>query len=140
MASIDVKCPNCGANLKIDTEKSMKFCPFCGGEFPKEEGFYDFKKYELKHQEAVDKHDDKVTTRLLLGMLIFAIILLLSAYIPDKIEASRLNALIAEVQTDIVEGRLDEAEVKVLQIPSDKDEWNQKREDLQKIIQERKKR
>lgn len=27
-----MKCPNCGADLKIDGDKRLKFCPYCGNE------------------------------------------------------------------------------------------------------------
>ena len=27
-----MKCPNCGADLKNDSDKRMKFCPYCGNE------------------------------------------------------------------------------------------------------------
>ena len=29
MALVDVKCPNCGGGLKVDSDKKATNCPFC---------------------------------------------------------------------------------------------------------------
>ena len=33
MGLVNAKCPNCGANIKIDTDKEAGICEFCGSAF-----------------------------------------------------------------------------------------------------------
>lgn len=33
MSLIYAKCPNCGANLKVDSDKDTAVCEYCGGTF-----------------------------------------------------------------------------------------------------------
>lgn len=155
MAIEHQKCTNCGAMLELNSENKIYFCPFCGAKIPvpqdHDDKMIDYSKFVLKHEEEVRKQkvkekekEDKSTTRILVGMLIFVAVIFGIVIGRHLIKVANLEKLTAEIQQDVIEGRYDEAAIKVTRIRLDDDwsheetwKWDQQREALEKLIKQK---
>lgn len=48
-----IKCKSCGGPIRIEEEHTVNFCPYCGLAIERKETKYDFKRFQLKHEEEV---------------------------------------------------------------------------------------
>lgn len=155
MAIEHQKCTNCGAMLELNSENKIYFCPFCGAKIPIEQDhddkMIDYSKFVLQHKEEVRKQKAKekekenrlfriIGTLIAIGMLAFFGVI----YGGHFIRVYQLEQLVTEIQTDIVEGRLDEAAIKVTRVRlndgySGREDykWDQQREALEKLIKQK---
>lgn len=159
MNMIGVKCPHCGADLKINDEIDMFYCNFCGGQIFMD-GLSDAA-YEsrtkikgMKHDEIMlDKkheHDAKDTKIGIIGLIAsFGVmfILLFSIIIGINISASKnekeYKRIVTEVQQDISNGDFDSAYVTAQELvypdsseKEKKKKWdNTRRELINQIIE-----
>ena len=155
MAIEHQKCTNCGAMLELNSENRIYFCPFCGVKIPIEQDhddkMIDYSKFVLKHEEEVRRQKVKEKEKndkpfMILGVIALIGVLAFFAVIygGHYLRVYQLEQLVAEIQEDIVAGRLDEASVKVTRVRLNDDyssketyEWNQQREALEKLIREK---
>lgn len=151
-----IHCDNCGANMNVDPDNPMQFCPYCGAALKRDETIYDYARFKAKHDEQVrqkmvaeKKEDDKRTFKwlmLFIAIPLLALVLLgVFQEVPKASEDSRLNALVEEVQQLIISGDYDEALTKAQGIRVEKDgwfddrfsKWENQRKDLIKLIEQK---
>ena len=61
MSIADGKCPNCGANIKIDTDKDTGICEYCGSAFVTEKAIINYGTYINKQEIHNVKEDNEWT-------------------------------------------------------------------------------
>ena len=157
-----LKCPSCGGIVKIDEERSILFCPYCGAKMPQKQGVVDkiikYKQQTRQFDEQVrqrkmrerieaEEREKKNTTKVLLGcalvLIVIGVIVFFGIQGENNSEAE-LKALVAEIQTDLEAGNYDVALFKTEQLywpHSDIDgqkRWNKQREGLKTAIKEAK--
>lgn len=78
--TIDLKCPKCGATMEWKEFEHLKMCKYCGY-VEKDIDGRDLDRIELaermkasKRQEAQNKRDEKQSTIILIGIVIFLLI------------------------------------------------------------------
>lgn len=142
-----MKCTNCGASIEDDNGR-LNFCPYCGSALPKQEDPNEFTKFVIQHDEKVRQKKVKESNQGLLGLLamvvVLALIYVFAFTIPHNRQVAELEALVIEIQNDIIEGRLDEAEVKTTRIRldsydsgSERRKWDNQRKELEKLIKQK---
>lgn len=79
-----IKCEACGANLEIDSEKHLKFCPYCGAavQIPKtafehEKEMAEFNEKVRQNQVQEKIKQEKSSNLMLLGFVIGLVILVI---------------------------------------------------------------
>ncbi|WP_051197267.1 TFIIB-type zinc ribbon-containing protein [Butyrivibrio sp. XBB1001] len=128
MKLVDVVCPRCGANLKIDTEHEKAFCEYCGAEVLIDDGIqhvkyenaeqagYDFEKGRQRAQQEAseissnDSESVKVTIKnqknrhkkgkILLITIILAIIVAVVVVVFNKTSDDRAGSVDDEVNIE----------------------------------------
>lgn len=159
MNMIGVKCPHCGADLKINDEIDMFYCNFCGGQIFMEglsDAAYDSrtKIKRMKHDEVMldKKHEHEKNQKR--GMMIFLIadvilliILMANMHIRENASNNKnekeYNRIVSEVQQDIDDGNFDNAYITAQELvyPDSRDKeqkkkWdNTRRELINQIIE-----
>lgn len=85
---LHMKCQNCGANLDLDLDNLIAFCPYCGAKLmldidqlhqvliakevtKRDELKYDFELEKKKMDIEEEKRNDKSSTKFIIGCLIF---------------------------------------------------------------------
>lgn len=153
-----IKCENCGANMNIDTDNAMRFCPFCGNAMKVPEDYIDLAKFTMKHEETVrqtktkEEAEDKKRTGKLVAILfgsiigICALAIILVNVFHGNADA-KLEKTVAEVQQLIINGDYDQALVMAQTIRVEKEglfderynRWENQRKDIIKLIEQKKK-
>lgn len=159
MNMIGVKCPHCGADLKINDEIDMFYCNFCGGQIFMD-GLSDAA-YEsrtkikgMKHEEVMldkkhehDAKDKKIGIILLIASFGVMLALLFSIKIGVNVSDSKnekeYSRIVTEVQQDISNGDFDSAYVTAQELvypdsseKEKKKKWdNTRRELINQIIE-----
>lgn len=66
MSIADGKCPNCGANIKIDTDKDAGICEYCGSAFVTEKAIINYGTYINKQENNTyhKKQDNEYSVEL----------------------------------------------------------------------------
>lgn len=151
-----IKCENCGANMGIDTDNAMRFCPFCGNEIKIREDFVDLAKYAIKHNEAVrqqivkEKREDSKRNNktFIIEITCFILILVVFGYLLTRVDPDmKCERLVEKVQQLIIDGKYDEALLEAQKIRVNKEgliderynRWENQRKDLIKLIEQKKK-
>ena len=99
---MQMKCQNCGANLELDLDNLIAFCPYCGAKLmldidqlhqvliakegtkvakevtKRDELKYDFELEKKKMDIEEGKRNDKSSTKFIIGCLIFIFIIYIS--------------------------------------------------------------
>lgn len=166
MKLVQMKCPNCGADLDVEDGIDSFFCKYCGtkivlegqsdavvkaksrirtmdkiGEMQKE---YHRQKAEKARREAEER---KKMLPVILGVCaaLFVFIFAMMYFVgirPEQKETERLEAIYTEVQTDIANGDYTSALVKANTIRWNGDgidkrrQWDKTREELIGIIED----
>ena len=141
----------------LDKNNKMQFCPYCGFAIQKPESYFDYKEFVLNHKEnsrrqrfsekiRESKHSFAQFLMIIAIPLAFIIFTIISVGGGHTKNTNDLHKLSAEIEQDIIEGRLDEAYTKTLRLRIDDDyseeskqRWDQQREDYQKLIKEKQK-
>lgn len=150
MNMIGIKCPHCGADLKINDEIDVFYCNFCGGQIFMN-GLSDAA-YEsrtkikgMKHEH--EKYNDREKLKSLLQYLgiTVAVIIIISVYfgITSSKNEKEYNRIVTEVQQDISNGDFDSAYVTAQELvypnsseKEKKKKWdNTRRELINQIIE-----
>ena len=110
MKLLELKCKNCGANLKIDEESEFVNCPYCNASYKlddetqhvkyddMENSGYEFEKGRIKAQKEIEteSYNNALKSRIpviifaiiaVLGMMIFSIVLMVN----PKIGKTKIN-------------------------------------------------
>ena len=151
-----IKCENCGANMSMDTENTMRFCPFCGNAIKIPENYVDLEKFKAKHTEEVRqrivkekleerKRDNKSTiiTAICIVILIITCGFLIVQVDPD----SKCERIVELIQQLIEKEDYDKALLEAQKIRVEKqglfdsrfDRWENQRKDLIELIEQKKK-
>lgn len=149
-----IKCTSCGATLRLSGKDKIQFCPYCGAAFELASQETIENQTNIKNQINVrisrvtnkkgenDNSDKWMVAFLIVLLLIFTIF----AILPHVSKNRQLEALAAEIRTDIIEGRYDEALVKTTNLrledgfsSDDTRRWDRERNELINMIKEKKK-
>lgn len=159
MNMIGIKCPHCGADLKINDEIDVFYCNFCGGQIFMD-GLSDAA-YEsrtkikgMKHEEVMldkkhehEKYNDREKLKSLLrdlGILVAVIIIIIVYFgITSSKNEKEYKRIVTEVQQDISNGDFDSAYVTAQELvypdsseKEKKKKWdNTRRELINQIIE-----
>lgn len=151
-----IKCDNCGANMKTDTDNAMRFCPFCGNAIKMSEDYIDLAKYTMKHNENVrrqivkenqekEKRNNKQT---IIEIICIILIIIACGFLIAHVDPNRkCEQLVEKVQSLIIEENYDEAMLEAQKIRVEKrglfdsqyDRWENQRKDLIKLIEHKRK-
>ena len=147
---VSLKCENCGAIMNLANSKKILYCPYCGAAFVQPETAADLERFRIKHAEkgrqrkfAEMQIEEKKGHKYRLLIMILLIVLVGTPFIIHKIDDIRLDRLVTEIRTDILDGRYDEAELKIVQLKpgewswDNDNKWRKTREELQQQIEER---
>jgi len=151
-----MKCPNCGGSIIQDNENEFHFCPYCGSIIPQQKSsldkVLDFGRFSKEHKEKVrqqkvkeeNENSRSVGIILLVVFAVFALVIIFAVGRPHYARVRELEALVQEIEADILAGNYDAAELKANRIrledgySSEQDQkWDDERAYLLKLIQEK---
>ena len=173
MKLLQMKCPNCNADLQIDDGIESFFCQYCGtkiilegqsnaairakarlktldkvGEIQKN---HHRQRMELREQKAAIQAAEERRALLVGGIcflvcILICILMLAYGKISNAKENTRLETIYSEIQTDMANGDYDSALMKAntLYFSADdkelKNQWDQTRESMIKMIESKTRR
>ena len=160
------KCNNCGADLEMDLDKLMSYCPYCRSKLlievdelaqiikekettkratVREEQRTKRQQMKYEHEEKKESASFKHTFLPLIIMFVVSIGLLFSSSIPGYLKSKELEKIEISIEEDLKNGNYDDALFKANQLYYDsgdsreeKKAWDQKRESYIQIIKDKK--
>ena len=166
MELLQMKCPNCGADLDVEDGIESFFCKYCGTKIvlagqsdaalkakatvkvadkvvELREKRYEQKRYEMEKEEERQKRNSKSFPIVAIVFLLIAAIAFGSAFVSHNKQVQKLEALVVEIQNDIASGNYDAALIKAngLHYTADwssgsEEQWDETRENLIELIKE----
>jgi len=157
MKLVQMKCPNCDADLSVDDGIESFYCQYCGTKIILD-GQSDtaikakvaskaIDKVEAMHkarlkQKAIEEEKQRKQFPFIMAFIVIAMVVLFMALqAPGKKEDSRIESLYSEIQQDIASGNYDAARMKLPGLRYDKNvssskakNWDDIREELEVII------
>ena len=156
-----MQCPSCGASITQDNERAVLFCPYCGASIPQEKSDLDkileHDKYTKELEEKVrqrkeyekrtaQKEEERSRNRLVIVLICIFVLLLGILSYSSNAPQRKLENQVKKVQQLIAQGEYDKALIEAQSIRKDKSGlfdsepafWDQQRNDLIKLIEEKK--